>query len=93
MAGMKYRDAGNPSVIPDSIISPRGTITKTLYLSDKIRFDEDPFLPDRWLITGVILDVGETIRFTLNLKIRKGNHSPKYYTVISPPITVRLKKK
>jgi len=91
LEGMKYKDAGNPSATPDSIISPRGTLTKALYLSDGVRFYSSKY-SSGWSLIGVYLNPGETMRFTLNIKIQKDNSPPKYYTIITPPITAYSEK-
>jgi len=87
LAGMKYRDAGNPSATPDSVIPPDGEVAKTIFFSDQI------WGPSPWTIGKVFLKLNQSMKFILVLKIQKGNESPNYYTINSPVISCIPKQK
>jgi len=80
--GVKWKDAGNPSATPESIIPPGGSIDKTVFLPS-VAFDS---YRATWSITGEPIPKDNSLRVVLCLKISDGNGVSKYYTAQSPTL-------
>ena len=63
LEGMKYKDAGNPSETPDTIIPPGQKVMKRVFLPDV------KFVGSRWIHNGIIVTPSKDINLTLVLSI------------------------
>lgn len=80
--GMKYANAGNPSATPDSIIPPKQTIKKPVYIS-RVKFYDN-----EWAVNGVFIPIDNSLKVQLYLKAIDSNNNSKYYSAISSPIGI-----
>lgn len=80
LAGMKYRDAGNPATTPDSIIPPGMSVSVNAFLSN-VRL-----MHDSWVIDGAPLLRDAEIPFSYYIKTVTADGSAEYITVIVPGI-------
>jgi len=81
--GMKYKDAGNPSSTPDTLITPGQTITKTVYLPLV------KFIPGAgWDNSGELLPRNGSVTFTFALKIQNADSTSQYVSLRTPPIGI-----
>lgn len=82
--GMKYKDAGNPSVTPDILVPPNQTVEKNFYISNVY------FAGSTWAINGVPIKKDGSTKATLTLKLILGNdQNTQYYSVTSPSIVIK----
>ena len=73
--GMKYKDAGNPSVTPDTIIPPGQKVMKRVFIPD-VRF-----VCSRWVHNGVTVTPSKDINMTLVLSV-----NGQFITNVTPGI-------
>lgn len=81
--GMQYREAGNPSSTPDSVIAPGQTVSRELYVSS-VNFYSGP--NGGWSMNGSFIPRDNSLMITLVLKVLDANEQSKYFSVVSPPI-------
>ena len=79
LPGMKYVDAGNPSVTPSSIIPPHSTISINLYLSNP------EFVSGNWKDGCSFVLVDNSLKGSIYMKTEFNGES-KYYGFITPRI-------
>lgn len=84
--GMKYKDAGNPSATPDSIITPGQTLVKQLNISSV------EFVNSNWRILSEPMPKEKGLNFSIVLKVIDSNNNVKYCNVTSPLIIVKTTK-
>jgi len=94
--GMKFKDAGNPSATPDTLIPPGQTIRKTLNISSVRYGTTQTSSDDDWHINTEPIRKDRTTTATVTMKMLIGNNpTPNYYSVTSPAIVIdesQLKK-
>lgn len=73
--GMKYKDAGNPSVTPDTIIPPGQKVMKRVFIPDV------SFVGSRWVHNGVTVTPSKDINMTLVLSV-----NGQFITNVTPGI-------
>lgn len=79
LPGMKYIDAGNPSVTPSSIIPPHSSININLYLSNP------KFLSNGWKDGCSFVLADNSLKASIYMKT-EFNGENKYYGFITPNI-------
>lgn len=75
LEGMKYKDAGNPSVTPDTIIPPGQKITKRVFIPDV------NFVGSQWIQNGITVTPSKDINMTLVLSVNN-----QFVTNVTPGI-------
>lgn len=80
LGNMKYRDAGNPSATPDTIIPPKQTISRNVYISRIKWYDGG------WGFNGDLIPIDNHINIQLYLKILDNTNTVKYFSIVSPHI-------
>lgn len=74
VSGMKYIDAGNPNVTPDTLLPPNTITTLKIYTSNL------EFTSGDWTFNGELIPVDNSMQLILYLKAISDN-TPSYYTV------------
>lgn len=82
ISGVKYKDAGNPSALPDLILTPGQKISKDIYLSNV------EYKYDNWDVVGIPIPKDGSVTFVLTLKILDNNGNANYFSVNSPSIGI-----
>lgn len=82
LEGMKYKDAGNPSVTPDTIIPPGQKITKRVFIPDV------NFVGSQWIQNGITVTPSKDIKMTLVLSVNN-----QFVTNVTPGINFVIGKK
>ena len=86
IGGMKFVDAGNPSVTPNTIIPPGQTLEQRIYVSRVYRSSNT----NAWRIDGVPIPKDNSLSFMLSLKVLDSVGNGKYFTVTTPKIGTNL---
>lgn len=78
--GMKYKDAGNPSLLPSTLIPPHSVVEVSLLLGNPRLTDYDG-----WRDGYAPVLVDESLRATVTMKV-ESNSGTKYYSFVTPRI-------
>ena len=80
LAGMKYKDAGNPSATPDTIVPPKQSIPVSLYLSNV------SFSAGNWHQGYAYVRVDKSLKAGVHMKVLNASGASTYCSVESPAI-------
>lgn len=83
IAGMPYRDSGNPAATPNTIIPPRQTATITVYLPTISFFDGD------WYHYPALIPIGGSVKFSCYINTTV-NKKTSYISIETPPIFIDI---
>jgi len=78
--GVKLKDAGNPSVLPNTILPPRQQVSLQVCASNV------SFRGGSWHLGGTLIPVENNLSAALYLKISNDDGVSKMYTIASPTI-------
>lgn len=87
LGGMKYSDAGNPSVIPDTIMPPQTKITMDVYIAN---YKLEKFIDTGWEWLPVLepVDTDGSTAGGLYLKVYDENDTATFFVADSPAIVL-----
>lgn len=78
--GVKFKDAGNPSVLPNTILPPGRRVSLQVYASNV------SFRGGTWHLGGTFIPTENNLNTILYLKISNDDNSSKIYTITAPSI-------
>lgn len=84
--GMKYIDVGKPNILPNDILPPGTSITKTLSVPRVKYRDGDFSFSSQWFIQGAILHKNATRKFDYYISLINSDNSKEYLHIDIPPI-------
>jgi hypothetical protein len=80
LSGMKYKDAGNPSATPDSIIPPQKALSTALFIS------QVSFEGGNWNQGYAYVRADKSLKASIYMKVLDPDGKATYNSVESPPI-------
>ena len=80
--GMMFKKAGDATALADTILSPKQSIDKIIYVSTVYKYPGD----GKWYFLGPYIPKDNSMIVTLNLKIFDAHGTANYYSIHSPNI-------